>query len=572
MNANIHGSVNNTEKMEPLYKFLLILYLTLTSISLILLSSSDVRPLSYYLIASGIAAIILLQILLFETTSKRALLILAQVMFLGLNLIWGGTLKYYYYIGRTDLLGHIWIAQNLLASGHITEAFDIYRAFPLWHILNVDLYILSGLSMRMNDLLNITSGLVYFVLPAAAFVLALKLLNDRKIASLASLIVATSPIVMIYGTYSISRSIVSFILVVLLFVLAEKGHRNASFLVALFFILSIITYHTVSIAFVLVILALIFILQALFVPDKSRHIVSGKFLIMSIVLTFGYWALFARDILTVIATNIMVSAPEGILTKSVYTTPLNELFNYLQYMPYLLFILVGAILVLRSKKCNDTLKLFGMIAMLMIPVSFPGPMLLLNKLASNLSMDRFEEYAFIFLALAAAIGFIILYKRGNRLMRTALVVVFVGWVLLSVSNDFVSSDNPLVKRPFYTSYLEESEVTSINHLVAIDAGYLMSDYVTERYLEFSPYMYISTPLLIDDKNSTFKKNDKNDMLVIRSDELQRRPLKVVETDSSAFNLDVELSQVSYVDKSDPVYTNVARFNKVYDSKSVNAYE
>jgi hypothetical protein len=208
----------------------------------------------------------------------------------------------------------------------------------------------------------------------------------------------------------------------------------------------------------------------------------------------------------------------------------------------------------------------------MIPVSFPGPMLLLNKLASNLSMDRFEEYAFIFLALAAAIGFIVLYTRGSKLMRTALVIVFVGWVLLSVSNDFVSSDNPLVKRPFYTSYLEESEVTSINHLAVIDAGYLMSDYVTERYLEFSPYLYISTPLLIDDTNSTFMRNGKNDMIVIRNDELDRRPLKVIESDSSAFSLDVELSQFNYVEKSDPVFTNVARFNKVYDSKSVNGYE
>lgn len=571
MNADINGQVNNTEKMESLFKFFLILYLTLTSISLILLSISDVRPLSYYAIVTAISTVILLQILLFETTTKKALLILAQIMFMGLNLIWGGTLKYYYYIGRTDLMGHTWDAQQLLQLGHVTDIFGLYQAFPLWHILNVSIYLLAGLNIPMNDMLNIACGLIYFVMPPAVFVLAMKLLNDRKVSVLASLITAISPMVLTYGTYSISRSVASFLLVALLVVLMQRGHHKTSFLVAMFFTLSIISYHTVSIVFVLAILALIYILQILFVPDKSRRFVSGWYLMAGIAMTIVYWAILSNAMIGVVITNLTVAAPQGVLTKGVYSAPLSELFNYLQYMPYLLFTIVGAILVMRSKKYNDVTKLFGLTGLLMIPLTFPGPALLLNKLASNLSIDRFEEYAFIFIALAAAIGFFVLYSRANKLMRTALILLFVCWVILSVSNDFVSSDNPLVKRLFYTSYLEQSEVDSINHLATINAGFLMSDYVTERYLEFSPYALAALTLEIDDTNRTFLSDGNNNLMVIREDELARRPLKLYEIDSDSYTTDTSLSQSNYIDSSDPVFSSVARYDKVYDSKSVDAY-
>jgi len=61
----------------------------------------------------------------------------------------------------------------------------------------------------------------------------------------------------------------------------------------------------------------------------------------------------------------------------------------------------------------------------------------------------------------------------------------------------------LVKRPFYTFFLTEGETFGINKLVNTTEGYLISDYITTRYLLFSQYEPKSNLLEVDTKNMTF---------------------------------------------------------------------
>jgi len=76
-------------------------------------------------------------------------------------------------------------------------------------------------------------------------------------------------------------------------------------------------------------------------------------------------------------------------------------------------------------------------------------------------------------------------------------------ILLSVSNASVSSDNPLVKRPFFTYYLTSSEVEGISHDQNVSTGYMMSDYVPTRYIYFSPNRSQFYVTEVDDVNQTF---------------------------------------------------------------------
>ena len=167
--------------------------------------------------------------------------------------------------------------------------------------------------------------------------------------------------------------------------------------------------------------------------------------------------------------------------------PLNEVANYVQYSPLLLLLLLGAFFLLGSNKwCR--LTIFSLVAIVLAFVSFPGPALLVNKLARNFQIGRFEDYAFIFITLAAATGLAALYYKSRRnVSKFVVIALFAGLVLASVSNDFVASDNPLVKRNFYTYYFEESEYASFNTVASNTAGLVMSDYLPTRYLGYSPY-------------------------------------------------------------------------------------
>jgi hypothetical protein len=77
--------------------------------------------------------------------------------------------------------------------------------------------------------------------------------------------------------------------------------------------------------------------------------------------------------------------------------------------------------------------------------------------------------------------------RSGKYGKAILIGLFTIWVLLAVSNDWVASDNPLVKRPFYTFYFSEQEITGMDRLVTHTTGILESDYVPNRYYEGSAY-------------------------------------------------------------------------------------
>jgi hypothetical protein len=217
---------------------------------------------------------------------------------------------------------------------------------------------------------------------------------------------------------------------------------------------------------------------------------------------------------------------------------------------------------IRAKK----LCLLGVLASV---VSFPGPVLLLTSFAKDFNIMRFGEYAFIFIIMAASVGFSGLFHKVRRYGRVIMVVVFVFMVLLSVSNDFVASDNPLVKRPFYTFYMTEEEVDSLNHVPGIAVGRVISDQIVTRYLECSPFQAKSQIMEVDGRNMSILKNSFEDLLLIRGGELERRPLKLYSATGSKFILRPSLTKrLEYYPRDLPVWSQLGDFNQVYNSGDV----
>jgi hypothetical protein len=552
------------------------LYLLNFIASLVLIQAFKVRPFAYYVLITFMITLILFNIFFFEIDRKRSILLLFLIMLLVLNIIWGVNLNYYFFIGRTDSIGHAWLIEKLMAQGRITDLFGIYKPFPLWHILVSSLYSVTGVHISAHRVMFFTSGIIYSFMVPIIYLISLKILKDIKLALLSSLFMIIYSDIIFYGMYSISRSVVPFLEVLLILLLLNRGRPERAILYIII-IYSMIMFHTASMPFIIIIFFIIWMLQKLLGIEGKDLFLTNYCMMLMVVTTLFYWMFFAEGLFRIIILNIFGSAPSGIMTKSIVNMPLNELANYLHYSPILFFTLFGILFAIKSDKILNNEKIFFLTGLLMIPLTFPGPSLLINKLSNNFNLARFVEYSFVFILIASALGFGILFYKSKKYTRLLLILIFIIMSFLSVSNDFIATDNPLVKRPFYTYYLTDEEITCFSHVSNLSKGYLMSDYVTASFI--SRYMRNSTGqptkehiLEADGENMTLLRNSSEDLVLIRRMELSRRPLSLFTTKDGSFELDPNIgNSCDYYSRDLPLWNTLDSYNEVFESNQIAGY-
>jgi hypothetical protein len=479
-------------------------------------------------------------------------------------------MHYYQFVGRTDILLHTYYVDSLVQLGHVTGIFYDYQPFPLWHIMNAGIYLAGGAQFPTYKVMAIAGGLAFLLLPLAVYLIAMKLFKDERVALVAALITIFFPDLIIMGTSTIPRVVAEILIVFLIFVLLT-GKSRSGYLLIVPVMAAIVMYHSISILFAAVILLALYVMQVLFVKKEERF-VSIWHVALAVAMTAVYWTLNAGMLVQRLMNNAAastdtISAPRVISQNM----PWNELFNYLQYLPAILFILVGVFLLMLAKNYGNRAKIFGLAALGLVWLSFPGPLQALGSLAQNLGLDRIAEYAFPFLILIAAAGIAGLFFRSGKYGRAALVVIFCVWAVLAVSNDWVASDNPMVKRPFYTYYFTEQEVTGMDNLVTHATGVLESDYVANRYYEGSVKEAYTTILEVDVPNMTFVRHGPEDVLLVREGEHDKRELRVAALDNSKFISKPEGGSFVYVDRNKDVWATLAGYNRIYDSAAIQAY-
>jgi len=566
-----HAISENIKIKENLFSIFLSSYFLLFFISIVILDLYNVRPYMYYFIIAMMSMLLAFEILKFEISEKRAIIILFQIMILTLDILWGVTLKYDNFISRTDPLAHIWLIKNLVNDHYLTDVFNIYKPFPLWHILCTCLYEILSIPFKdINKLMFFTNGLIYSFNIPLTYLIVNKIFNDKKISLLSSLFMTINPDIITYGMASIPRSVITFLELMLILVLLDYTNKIKR-LLAIFLVFPIIIYHTVSIPFLILIFIGICLIQKLLIGKEKNSFIKIEYIILVITITLFYWIYYSGTLFETLIENILIPAPSGILTKSIIYTPLNELFNYIQYSPLLLFIIVGFFEVIESKKISNTGKIFCIIGLLGIIFAFPGPVLLLNKLTRNFNLMRFGEYIFLFISICASIGFINMYSKARKKMKICIMILFILTVFFSVSNDFTASDNPLVKRPFFTYYLTDEEIMAFNQISRISSGYIMSDYVTCRYLMVSLYADKSHILEVDVKNMKFLRNNDNDIMLIRNGELTNRPLKFYTSESKIFIQKPAWDYLDYYSNDLDLWNDLEKYNEIYESKDVTGF-
>lgn len=554
------------------FLFFVSVYFFCVFISIFLLKAFDLRPVIYYLVVAVMSGLILAEILFFDLKEKETSVILLQMVILVADLIWGVTLNYSFFIGRTDPIGHAQLIENLINTAHITEIFGLYKPFPLWHILCTFVNDALKVSLSAQKIMFFTNGLIYSFIPPLTYLISIKIFNDRKISLLSALFVSLYPEVVLYGMQSISRSVVSFLELMLILVLLDSNNSKKVF-TAVILVFSSIVYHTASMPFVLFILLAIYVLERVFTDEKKEYFLPLHFIALAVSMTLVYWLYYATELFGSIVNLIQRSAPSGTMTKSIIYTPLSELFNYLQYSPLLLFVIIGFFAALKSKKISTLGKNFCIFGLFAVSFTFPGPSLLLDRFSQNLNIIRFGEYTFLFIGIAGAIGFSEIYNKSKKYTKLIPIILFIMMVFLSVSNDFTASDNPLVKRPFYTFYLTDGEETAFAHVASITQGYIMSDYVTTRYLSFSKYKNTTHILEVDISNMTLLRSGEDDVFLIRNSELRKRPLKLYSASSEMFILNPSWeSNFDYYYKDVILWADLRKYNKIYDSECITGYK
>jgi O-antigen/teichoic acid export membrane protein len=562
---NVIFSINSN-----LNELFMLVFLICCLISILILYIFPVRIILYYILIAVMGAMILTQILYSEEfSSKKSKLILMQIILLFLNIIWGVTLKYYFFIGRTDGLFHSWALENLLHTGYIDQTFDNYEAFPLWHILCSFIYQIMNLQVTPAQVMFITNGLIYGCLVIVVYLIALKFFNI-KTALLSALFMCFNTDVVFYGMYSIPRSIVFFLEGLLIFLLVQKKTYLKSALYMLITV-GLIMYHTSSMPFIVLILGLFYILQSVYRVANSERFVNLNLLLLFFVSAVTYLMYTGTEVFNSIAGSLLQKAPTGVLTQSIVERPLQELFNYLQYSPLLLFMIIGVLWGLSSSELKGFAKIILIISLLLVPVSFPGPALLLNKLAGNFNLARFGEYSFLFFCIAGAAGLsFVSYKLKTKLFA---VILFFIMAFLAVSNDFTASDNPIVKRPFYTFYLNEEECRSLNRVAQIADEIVMSDYISCRYLENSEYADKINVLEVNQQRQEFLRSSGNDIILIRSTELVHRPLKLFTSPNGEFLFAPTIGEkMDYYTNDLPLWDTLESCNMIYDSGAVRGFQ
>jgi hypothetical protein len=355
-NSIISQAFKHLNSVSLLALLLLFLFSVLT------LHFLPVRTVSYYVMIAIMGAAIFVQVMHPDKIDKKLCgIILLQIVMLFLNIIWGVTFKYYFFIGRTDILFHSWVIENLLSAGYINQTFDIYDAFPLWHILCSFIYQMTGLQIMPAKVMFLTNGLIYGCLVLVVYLAASKLFN-KKAALMSSLFLCFNTDAIFYGMYSIPRSVIFFLEGLLLILLLQK-RTLISLSVIILIIIGLIMYHTASMPFIIMILFMLYVLQRVYCDDYSEKIVNFNFLLLIFVLTAAYWMYAGTKVFMSVFGNLLGEAPSGVLTKSIVVTPLQELFNYLQYSPLLLFVILGVLWGLRESELKSSAKIYLLISL-----------------------------------------------------------------------------------------------------------------------------------------------------------------------------------------------------------------
>lgn len=562
----------NTWSWRVNQRSLLLAFGIIYAISVIVLATHNVRPWHYFLSVAGMYSAVLVQILLKRVSHK---LILAQLALLMLNIAWGLTLRYPLYFGGTDTFLHIRLSEIIISHGYVVSPLveGTYAYFPLYHILASVSSLLTGLPVSGSIFL--LAPLIFAIPLPFLYHIVRSVSKDSRMAMMTCLIYASSPVVIYYSFYVITRVFAYVLFVGILFALYRtREKRNVSFRgLAILMAFAIILFHPVSIVQFLFILLLLVICER--VLNSPRHI-NAQFCLLLIVMFFAYWLFVAVAFsASLIGFLLEPSRFETIVLSPMSGDNVRFFIDNLSYGVFLFFTLIG---IHRLLGLGEYFPVIGLVGLFLLIFYIPNPLMAIQQL-QLFGLYRLELFVIALVAIPGAVGIIEFYKRFQRLnINSAKVIacgvgcfLIFGAFLTSVYNGANASDS---QKGVPSRYFLESDVATLSFVeeTAPMNSSVYSDYFVARYFLSRKYLpgmqpYGSTHQHGVVLNSIDELGDFEGYFVFRHGEFLSKGVLSLGTDSSVYEIQYSPATIQQIDSflatTDQIYDGGR--NEVYSS-------
>ncbi len=463
-----------------------ILFYLLSIISLLVV---PYRPWYYFVFIAALFSLIFFQIIHNNSSS----LILTEILFTSLNLIYGVTLKYPLFFGATDTIPHLYLSKIMFLSGHIIipELDIFYTNYPLYHIFIAISTLFSGLPLKIS----------YFIVIAIPFAFVLLLLyklffilsENTTVTLIGCLLYATSSVVVEYSQYVVTRvfAYIGFIILIYSFykIIKSPPHlRTSIYCIILLDSLFLVFVHQVSLYQIIFLLFLFFVIEKI-IEDKK--IINLKYMLFLITVFIGY-QLFSQGgfFSTLIKTRFNSLINENIATVRSSIQNINEygfLTSHVGLAIIAFFIFFGIGYTLWTYKSKH-LSVIGLFTLVTLIFFLPNPVVMSTIITVYFRADRITLLIAPFMAFIAAIGLYVLLNcflekqmKRNYIIALFLTIIFIfsfASIALPIASDSQDFWWYHDQRDDYFNNEELQSFNFINYYVPVGSNVLSDNAVS----------------------------------------------------------------------------------------------
>src|SRR5665647_2875157 len=553
----------------------LIFFVMLFVASILALYFSSYRPWYYFVLITALFCVIFLQI--FTDNLKPSFILFEISCVLG-NLIFGLQLNYPFFFSYTDIIPHLYLAKITVLSGHIIPS-DLdysYAWFPLYHIFIAEGTNLFGIDIK--TVFIILTSLSFILLVWVIYLLFNHLLRNSQTSLLICLIFSTTPVVISYSTYVVTRTMAFIGFIIFLF-LAHKQIQTSKWrsfsVLTILFSIYLILVHQVSIIQIIILLIIFMVFEILI---NDFFAVKNK-IIAFIIVTFSTYWLFTSFFFTSVIIQTADSATIPELSQLRSQIQAGSEYIFLQNnipIAIVIFLTVLGVGYLCWAYRSKYPSVIGLFVLITCPLFFPSPISASRFAMINFRTDRFSLLVSPFFACAIAIGYLLLLSTLHENKYTKKIAVVFGVLIfsylcfsaLTVDNASDSKDLPFQLGRVYFTESELNAFDFVPQFIDYNSS-ILSDKYSSRMFEkryFSETKALDLPSYYS--TSSFRSTDpvityETGFFIIRNQQLEET------------GLDFYSSDAEYGDTYKPTPDILYKFSnltftsrKIYDNQKV----
>jgi hypothetical protein len=251
------------------------------------------------------------------------------------------------------------------------------------------------------------------------------------------------------------------------------------------------------------------------------NIVIKNSIVIFIFITIIHWIYNSYFLIKSIPLRLFFEMENSIVLEKVTKNVFIEVFNILPYSFIVFFTLISIYKYKVIDKEYFTIIIINTVLLYLF--IFPGPNYIFDEYF-DFNLYRMGEYNIFYTSLSIGIGIYIFFSSIKKNLSKILLVILFIFVFLSISNDFVSSDNPIIKRPFYTNYLTNKELASFKYIDIHNTNIFYTDYVANRY--FITINETSEVLQLNNNTMNLYRQTNDQIILFRLHEYSKRPIKL----------------------------------------------